>query len=75
MKNELITYGIQKTTKDDLARLRAQVQITWQVACKADGIDPKSTFVVFSDHNPFEAQYNLRMKAYLAACRKFEEGR
>jgi hypothetical protein len=72
---ETITYGIQKITQEDIARLRAHVQITWKRACEHDKISPDSTFVVFSKRNPFEVQYNDRMTAYLAACRRYQEGR
>jgi len=69
------TYGIKKITQDDISRLRAHVQIMWKRACEYDKIAPESTFVVFSKRNPFESRYNQHMSVYLAACRRFEEGR
>jgi hypothetical protein len=37
------------------------VKNLWNKMCAHDGIDPKSTFVVFSDSNPFSAAYNEAM--------------
>jgi hypothetical protein len=28
-------------------------QVWWELACKHDGIDPKATFVAFSETNPY----------------------
>lgn len=43
----------------------AEVKILWARACRHDGIDPKSTFVSFSDSNPHVAAYNVAMGEYL----------
>lgn len=43
----------------------AEVKILWARACRHDGIDPKSTFVSFSDSNPHVAEYNATMGEYL----------
>jgi hypothetical protein len=40
---------------------RFVVKNLWYKMCAHDGIDPKSTFVVFSDSNPFSAAYNEAM--------------
>lgn len=40
---------------------RFVVKNLWNKMCKHDGIDPKSTFVVFSQTNPFTAEYNDAM--------------
>ena len=37
---------------------RFVVKNLWYKMCAHDGIDPKSTFVVFSGSNPFSAAYN-----------------
>lgn len=42
-----------------------EVKILWTRACRHDGIDPKSTFVSFSDSNPHVAEYNTAMSEYL----------
>jgi hypothetical protein len=51
--------------RTNIARLRSDVQTAWKEACAHDKIDPASTFVVFSDSNPFEAEYNKAMGRYL----------
>ena len=45
----------------------AKVKILWTRMCKADGIDPTSNFVVFSDSNPYAKEYNEAMASYQAA--------
>ncbi|HXQ34290.1 MAG TPA: hypothetical protein VN843_09775 [Anaerolineales bacterium] len=47
----------------------AEVKILWARACRFDGIDPKSTFVSFSDSNPHVAEYNTAMGEYLKLAR------
>lgn len=47
-----------------LAKL-GQVKILWARACRHDNIEPKSTFVNFSDSNPHIAAYNEAMGEYL----------
>ena len=37
---------------------KLQVKMLWNKMCAADGIDPTSQFVVFTDHNPISAEYN-----------------
>jgi hypothetical protein len=50
-------------------QLKAEVKAAWLGACKVDGIDPQSQFVVFS--NSVEAAaYNELMGIYLRACRQ-----
>lgn len=39
----------------------------WDKACEYDRIPPKSSFVVFSDHNPWAKKYNFGMRAALAS--------
>lgn len=34
-------------------KAEAYARIMWARACRFDGIDPKSKFVVFSDDNPY----------------------
>lgn len=40
---------------------RFVVKNLWNKMCAHDKLDPKSTFVVFSDTNPFTADYNNAM--------------
>lgn len=40
---------------------RFVVKNLWNKMCAHDKIDPKSTFVVFSDSNPFAVEYNEAM--------------
>lgn len=42
---------------------RFVVKNLWNKMCAHDKIDPKSNFVVFSDANPFSAEYNKAMSA------------
>ena len=46
----------------------------WKLACRHDGVNPKSSFVVFSEGNPFESQYETAMQNYLRACRQLQSG-
>ena len=43
------------------------------MACKHDGIDPKSKFVVFSRDNPFVGKYNKAMTLYQKAEKYYKE--
>lgn len=54
---------------DATLRKCAEVKILWARACRFDGIDPKSTFVSFSDSNPHVAEYNEAMGAYLTLAK------
>jgi len=38
----------------------------WQKACEYDGIPIDAKFVVFSDDNPWQKQYNKAMTLYIA---------
>lgn len=49
--------------------LRDQVRAAWRKACEHDGFPVDAQFVVFSDTNPFEAEYNAAMAEYLDYCR------
>lgn len=40
---------------------KLQVKMLWNKMCRHDDVDPVSTFVVFSDSNPFAADYNEAM--------------
>lgn len=41
----------------------------WDKACEYDRIPPKSTFVVFSDHNPWIKKYNFAITAAFSTLR------
>jgi len=51
----------------------AKVKILWCRMCRANGIDPASKFVVFSDSNPVAKEYNEAMNAYQNAVNDFRE--
>lgn len=58
---------------DYIEALRNTVRAVWRSACKHDGIDPESKFVVFSTGNPFtsylskaQAQLNEAVAGYRA---------
>lgn len=36
------------------------MKVLWTKACEFENIDPKSSFVVFSEDNPFEKEYNKK---------------
>lgn len=38
----------------------------WELACKHDGIEPDSKFVVFTDKNPWAAKYNFAVRCFFA---------
>lgn len=40
---------------------KLQVKMLWNKMCRHDGIDPQAQFVVFSDSNPFQCDYNDAM--------------
>lgn len=44
---------------------KACVKLAWEHACKHDGIDAASKFVVFSNDNPFAKTHNEQMAEYL----------
>ena len=50
---------------------RIDVRRLWRKACKHEGIDPKSKFVVFSNENPWNDDYNAAMSKYLNLTRPF----
>jgi hypothetical protein len=45
-----------------ITRARAAYKAAWAKACKADGIDPASTFVVLSKNNRHEPELNRAAK-------------
>jgi len=45
----------------DERTIAESVATLWAKACKHDGIDPTSKFVVWSDSNPYAASYNDAM--------------
>lgn len=36
----------------------------WRRACEHDGIDPKESFVAFSDNNPFVREYEAAFREF-----------
>jgi hypothetical protein len=52
---------------------RKVVKRLWRKACQHEGIDPKEKFVVFSNDNPFNKDYNYEMGKYLNMVRPFFE--
>ncbi len=46
----------------------------WKQACEHDGIDPASSFVVFSDDNPYVKWHGLAMTEYWARIREYQSG-
>ena len=44
---------------------RVEVKRLWAEMCSFDEIPPDASFVVFSNDNPFEAQYNKAMAEYV----------
>lgn len=56
--------------QDYLTMLKRDVQAAWIKACEADGIEPSSKFVVFSNTTE-AAAYNELMGMYLKARQKF----
>jgi len=63
-----------KVTASDVVTWRQIVRDLWIASCKADGIDPKSQFVVFSDSNRFQKMYNAAMGNYLRLAKRYEDG-
>ena len=45
-------------TEKQVLEHRKQTKALWIKACEYDKIDPKSSFVVFSDDNPFTKEYD-----------------
>jgi DNA-binding SARP family transcriptional activator len=46
---------------------RGAYRSLWIKACEADGIEPSSKFVVFSEGNPFQAELNQAGAKLIAA--------
>ena len=44
---------------------RIAVKTLWNAACLHDGVDPGSSFVIFSPDNPYEPLYQQAMLDYL----------
>lgn len=47
--------------REKISELRGIVKIRWARACRYDKIPSDSTFVVFSEDNPYESAYNDAM--------------
>jgi hypothetical protein len=45
--------------------VKAKVQIAWFKACAVEEIDPKSSFVIFSEENQAAKEYNELMGEFL----------
>lgn len=45
----------------DVNAMKNALAILWVKACKFDGIDPRSKFVVFSQENIYSEQYNVNV--------------
>jgi len=50
------------------------VKRLWESACKFDGVDPASKFVVFSDGNRFAALHDKAVKQYQEAVAQYKAG-
>ncbi len=59
----------------EVSNARKQLQEVWNAACRFDKIDRKSKFVVFSDANPFNAEYQMRMNNYLWLAKMYQEAK
>lgn len=60
---ETAIVGVNPDTNElEIGNYRAfQVKALWNRMCAHDKIDPKSTFVNFSERNPFQREYNDAM--------------
>ena len=57
-----------------LAGLQATYKAAWVSACNYDEIDPLSSFVVFSDNNPFVPFYEKGLTEYRRAVMEYQSG-
>jgi hypothetical protein len=57
-----------------LAGMQATYKAAWVSACKHDDIDPLSSFVVFSDDNPFVPFYEKALTEYRQAITEYQAG-
>jgi hypothetical protein len=64
----------QMTTKEanQLNAAKATIKSFWDAACKVEGIDPASKFVVFSNDNLFAKDHNVAMDAYFKLVRRIK---
>lgn len=58
--------------QNHLVMLQRDVQSAWLAACEADGIEPSSKFVVFTNTTE-AAAYNEMMGMYLKAVRAYRK--
>jgi hypothetical protein len=65
---------LNRKGKAYIAGLKFAVGAAWKKACEHDGIDPKTSFAVFSERNPFNRFYQAAMSEYLSACREYAAG-
>lgn len=63
-----IVYGTRRE------HLRDEARRAWRVACEMNGIDPRSSFVVFPEGCQYEARYNEASREYLEYCRAYANG-
>ena len=57
-----------------IAGLANTAKALWVKACEHDGIPPDSSFVVFSDDNPWVPLRDKAMRGYWAAKREYQAG-
>jgi hypothetical protein len=65
---------INKTGLAYIATLRGTVHALWVKMCEEDGIDPKATFVVFSDTNKYKPFYDKAMSQLWEAEAQYKAG-
>jgi hypothetical protein len=57
-----------------LAGLQATYKAAWVSACKHDDIDPSSSFVSFSDDNPFVPFYEKALTEFQKTMQEYQAG-
>lgn len=65
---------INRQGENYIAGLRQVVGQLWRKMCEADGIDPKSTFVVFSDTNKYKPFYDKAITQLWEAEEQYRAG-
>lgn len=69
-----IQERLNRQAKVYIASLRNTINVLWRQCCEADGINPESKFVVFSDGNKYVPFYNKTMTEYMEAVAQYEAG-
>jgi hypothetical protein len=63
-----------KIGRQAVADAAAAYRSAWEAACKHDGIDPDSKFVVFSDDNPFVQFIDPALRHYIETRDAYQAG-